>query len=123
MNTTSRIGAGILGIAVCCGAMGSHILKQILSEAALANWQTAVQYQVMHGLALFILGRLPVPKKATRVIVPLFVAGVIIFSGGLYAVALTGYKPLGRVIPLGGAAWIVAWAILVFTRNVNQNTT
>ena len=114
MTRIARIGAGVLGLAVGLGAMAAHMLKPILTEAQAANWQTGVLYQILHGLALLIIGLSGVTGRNVRIAVWLFCIGIVIFSGGLYINALTGFKPLGRVIPLGGMAWIVGWFMLAF---------
>jgi len=114
MTRIARIGAGVLGMAVGLGAMAAHMLKPILTEAQAANWQTGVLYQILHGLALLIIGLSGVTGRNVRIAVWLFCIGIVIFSGGLYINALTGFKPLGRVIPLGGMAWIVGWLMLAF---------
>ena len=114
MTRIARIGAGVLGMAVGLGAMAAHMLKPILTEAQAANWQTGVVYQILHGLALLIIGVSGVTGRNVRIAVWLFCIGIVIFSGGLYINALTGFKPLGRVIPLGGMAWIVGWFMLAF---------
>ena len=114
MTRIARIGAGVLGLAVGLGAMAAHMLKPILTEAQAANWQTGVVYQILHGLALLIIGVSGVTGRNVRIAVWLFCIGIVIFSGGLYVNALTGFKPLGRVIPLGGMAWIVGWFMLAF---------
>jgi uncharacterized membrane protein YgdD (TMEM256/DUF423 family) len=114
MTRIARIGSGVLGMAVGLGAMAAHMLKPILTEAQAANWQTGVLYQILHGLALLIIGLSGVTGRNVRIAVWLFCIGIVIFSGGLYINALTGFKPLGRVIPLGGMAWIVGWFMLAF---------
>jgi len=114
MTRITRIGAGVLGTAVGLGAMAAHMLKPILTEAQAANWQTGVQYQILHGLALLIIGLSGISGRNVRIAVWLFCIGIGIFSGGLYINALTGFKPLGRVIPIGGMAWIIGWFLLAF---------
>ena len=114
MTRIARIGAGVLGMAVGLGAMAAHMLKPILSEAQAANWQTGVLYQILHGLALLVIGLSSIAGRNVRIVVWLFCIGIVIFSGGLYVNALTGFKPLGRVIPLGGMAWITGWFMLAF---------
>jgi len=125
MTSITRVGAGVLGSAVGLGAMAAHMLKPILTEAQAANWQIGVQYQILHGLALLIIGLSGISGRNVRIAVWLFCIGIGIFSGGLYINALTGYKPLGRVIPLGGMAWIIAWFLLAFAgtgKQVDQRT-
>lgn len=112
MNRIARLGAGVLGSAVGLGAMAAHMLKPILTEVQAANWQTGVHYQILHGIALLMIGFTGVTGRNIRIAVWLFTLGIIVFSGGLYVNALTGFKPLGRVIPIGGLAWIVGWFLL-----------
>ena len=120
MTRIARIGAGVLGMAVGLGAMAAHMLKPILSEAQAANWQTGVLYQILHGLALLVIGLFGVKGRNVRITVWLFCIGIVIFSGGLYVNALTGFKPLGRMIPLGGMAWIAGWFMLAFAGSGKQ---
>jgi uncharacterized membrane protein YgdD (TMEM256/DUF423 family) len=125
MTRITRIGAGVLGAAVGLGAMAAHMLKPILTESQAANWQTGVQYQILHGLALLIIGLSGISGRNVRIAVWLFCIGIGIFSGGLYVNALTGFKPLGRVIPIGGLAWIIGWFLLAFAgagKQVDQRT-
>ena len=73
------IGALLCGIAVACGAFGAHALKETLSAESLAIWQTAVLYQMTHGLAILLCGFLGLRRVAS-----VFLAGVVVFSGSLY---------------------------------------
>lgn len=120
MTRVARLGAGVLGAGVGLGAMAAHMLKPILTEAQIANWQTGVQYQILHGLALLAIGLSNLTGRNVRIAVWLFSVGILIFSGGLYINALTGIKALGRVIPLGGIAWIAAWSLLAFAGEGKQ---
>ncbi|HXU42714.1 MAG TPA: DUF423 domain-containing protein [Burkholderiales bacterium] len=89
------------------GAFGAHALKTRLDGEALSVWQTAVQYHFWHALALLATPRLAsVWAKAAGW---LFVAGVLAFSGSLYALALGAPHALGMVTPLGGLALILGW--------------
>jgi uncharacterized membrane protein YgdD (TMEM256/DUF423 family) len=114
MTRVARLGAGVLGAAVGLGAMAAHMLKPILTEAQAANWQTGVQYQILHGLALLAIGLSKLSGRNVRIAVWLFCIGLVVFSGGLYVNSLTGIKALGRVIPIGGMAWIIGWFLLAF---------
>lgn len=104
----------LLLIGVAAGAFGAHGLKRVITPDLLAVWQTAVQYQLVHGLGLLAIAALggryesPLPGIAAA----LMIAGVVLFSGSLYALALTGSRWLGAVTPFGGAAFIAAWALL-----------
>ncbi|MBX9868669.1 MAG: DUF423 domain-containing protein [Burkholderiaceae bacterium] len=110
------LGAGNMLIAIGAGAFGAHGLKNILSPDMLAVWQTAVQYQLIHGLAMLLIVALGAHLSRPHLhrIGWLFFAGVVIFSGSLYALALTGIKILGAITPIGGLAFLFAWAGLVW---------
>ncbi len=103
-------------IAVAAGAFGAHGLKNRLDESMLAVWQTAVAYQFYHTLVLLLIAALPA-LAANRWAVTggwLFTAGIVLFSGSLYVLALTGTRWLGMITPLGGLLWLVGWALLLF---------
>lgn len=104
----------VLLTGVAAGAFGAHALKRILAPELIAVWQTAVLYQLVHGLGLLgiaILGdRFGAPLLSYAGV--LMFAGIIIFSGSLYGLALTGEKWLGAITPIGGAAFIAAWAMV-----------
>jgi uncharacterized membrane protein YgdD (TMEM256/DUF423 family) len=105
--------AGFLGVAL--GAFGAHLLKSRLSPDLLAIWQTGVLYHLIHAaalLALALYGR--VSGSDIRFGAAAFALGILIFSGSLYALCLTGVRALGAVTPLGGLAFLAGWAWLVF---------
>jgi uncharacterized membrane protein YgdD (TMEM256/DUF423 family) len=108
-----RIGAILGFLGVTLGAFGAHALRERLSPALLQVWNTAVLYHLLHAVALLSLGFY---ARATGTDVRasgiLFLAGVLIFSGSLYALALTGIKPLGAITPLGGLCFLAGWAWL-----------
>jgi uncharacterized membrane protein YgdD (TMEM256/DUF423 family) len=101
--------SGFLGVAL--GAFGAHLLKARLSAEMLAIWQTAVLYHLLHAVALLALG---LYGKATgadiRFGAAAFCIGVLVFSGSLYALALSGIRFLGAITPLGGLAFLAGWA-------------
>jgi uncharacterized membrane protein YgdD (TMEM256/DUF423 family) len=107
--------AGIIGaLGVAAGAFGAHALRPSIPPRALEIWQTAVDYQLVHalallGLALFAERR---PLRLVEVAGWLFFGGVVLFSGSLYVLAMTGVGWLGAVTPLGGLAFIVGWSCL-----------
>ncbi len=107
-------GAGAMALVVATGAFGAHGLKQHLSEAALNTWHTAALYHAFHGLGLLAIDRVIAGGggRLARVAGWLMVAGLALFSGSLYALALTGIKGLGAITPIGGTAWIAAWICL-----------
>jgi uncharacterized membrane protein YgdD (TMEM256/DUF423 family) len=101
--------AGVLGgIAVLTGAFGAHGLKTILNEHSLAIWHTAVLYQFLHALALFVLG-FAVSPQPWRLSYWAWVLGVSVFSGSLYALALGAPSFVGILTPFGGLALCVGW--------------
>ncbi len=104
-------------IAIACGAFGAHALKQSLSAEMLAIWQTAVHYQMIHGLAMLGLVALwqRYDQKRLGQTALLFLIGTVIFSGSLYLLAFTGIKWLGAITPIGGVAFLGGWIALLFT--------
>jgi uncharacterized membrane protein YgdD (TMEM256/DUF423 family) len=101
-------------LAVLLGAFGAHALKGKLAPEMLAVYQTAVQYHMWHalGLAVVALTALHWPeRRGLRWAGGLMTAGIMLFSGSLYALALTNIKLLGAITPLGGAAFILAWVV------------
>ncbi|MFZ6773787.1 DUF423 domain-containing protein [Undibacterium sp. SXout7W] len=110
------LGAFNMLIAVAAGAFGAHALKQILSVDMLAIWHTAVHYQMVHALGLIATGVLMLrldPVWMRRVGWAMLI-GILIFSGSLYALALTGIRILGAITPIGGLAFLLAWAMLAW---------
>ena len=103
----SAIGAVLLGIAVMFGAFGAHALRDRLDAYSMGIWEKAVFYHFVHALGMLVAPVIA-PRAANAVGVLLF-AGILLFSGSLYALALTGLRTLGAVTPLGGLAFIGAW--------------
>jgi uncharacterized membrane protein YgdD (TMEM256/DUF423 family) len=110
-------------LAVALGAFGAHGLKAKLAgledgPARLAWWSTAADYHLAHSLLLVLVGLLALQVRAPGA--PLRVAGiaallgVLLFSGSLYTMTLTGIRALGAVTPLGGLAFLVAWAAVAY---------
>lgn len=102
-------------LAVALGAFGAHGLKQRLSVDLLAVYQTGVQYHFYHTFALLVVGLLMLQMPgsgALRWSGILFIVGIVIFSGSLYVLSLTGVRWLGAITPLGGVAFMVAWLLL-----------
>lgn len=99
---------------VVLGAFGAHALRARLDPAALATWQTAVQYHLIHALALLALALFArVSGRSVTLPSALLVAGVTLFSGSLYLLATAGWKWLGPVTPLGGLCLIAGWLSLL----------
>jgi uncharacterized membrane protein YgdD (TMEM256/DUF423 family) len=105
------IGAVCGFLAVAFGAFGAHALRDQISPEMLAIYQTAVQYQMIHALALLFVAANY--GKLHKWIGPLFVAGIVIFSGSLYALSLTGTRTLGAITPIGGLCFLGGWLLLI----------
>ncbi len=103
-------------IGVAAGAFGAHALKARLAPELLITFETGVRYQLVHSLALLAVAWAVVrwPGRATTSAGVLFLTGIVLFSGSLYALALTGTRTLGIVTPFGGAAFIAGWACLAW---------
>jgi len=103
-------------LAVCLGAFGAHALKSRLDEYALSIYQTAVQYQFYHSLALLGVGLFSLWYPQSRLLLAsdiAFLAGMLVFSGSLYLLSFTGIRWLGAITPIGGLALIAGWALLL----------
>jgi uncharacterized membrane protein YgdD (TMEM256/DUF423 family) len=100
---------------VVLGAFAAHGLKSKLSETLLNTFQTGVQYQMYHSLAVILLVILyrQMPQSLLLYSSGFMLAGIILFSGSLYMLALTQIKWFGPVTPLGGICFIVGWALLI----------
>lgn len=111
-------GAVNAALAVALGAFGAHALEEKLSERYLAIWETAVQYQMFHAIGLLIIGVLAgtTMLNATAQVNwagYLILAGIIIFSGSLYVLSLSGIGVLGAITPIGGVLFIAGWITLI----------
>lgn len=106
-------GALLMLLAVILGAFGAHALQQVLSPRQLASYQTGVLYQQVHALALVLVGILagvlPSSPWSGRAAV-LFGAGIVLFSGSIYAMAAGAPRALGVVTPIGGVSFVLGWA-------------
>lgn len=101
-------------VAVGAGAFGAHALRDVLSSERLATFETGVRYQMYHALALLVVGWLArqTPSRLLGAAGWLFIAGTLLFSGSLYALALSGIRVLGAVTPFGGVAFLAGWLAL-----------
>jgi uncharacterized membrane protein YgdD (TMEM256/DUF423 family) len=111
------LGALSAFVAVAAGAFGAHALRERLSDSMLATFQTGATYQMYHALALLgvgiLLARFSSDGSAWLTAAGwLFVAGAVLFSGSLYALALTDTRWLGAITPLGGVAFLLGWLAL-----------
>ena len=121
---TARLAAVFGGLAVALGAFAAHAMKDHYDAELLKTFETGVRYQMYHALALVLLGLFagrgpsPAPLEVPPGVTPaawLFVAGIALFSGSLYALVLTGTRWLGAITPIGGSAFIIGWALLALT--------
>lgn len=98
------------------GAFGAHALSDLPAERV-ANWETGARYQMYHAFGLLAValavGRWP--TSVARHAGTAFVAGIVLFSGSLYAIALSGVRLFGAVAPIGGVAFLIGWALLGLT--------
>jgi len=119
MAATAKIflvlGAAAALAAVLLGAFGAHALKARLDADALALWRTAVEYHFWHALGLLAIGLVAAQMPGSALLKAsgwVMLAGIVLFSGSLYLLALTGARALGAATPLGGVAFLAAWALL-----------
>jgi uncharacterized membrane protein YgdD (TMEM256/DUF423 family) len=110
------LGAVIAGLSVTFGAFGAHGLRNSLSPEDLDIFETGARYQMYHALALLAVAWAYARWEAPLIPVAgwLFVAGIVIFSGSLYALVLTGQRWLGAVTPIGGLALLAGWVLLAW---------
>lgn len=117
-----RIGGIFAFLGVALGAFGAHGLKDVLIQNDTTEiWKTASQYHLIHALAIL----LPVSRLGRWKPAVFFALGTIIFSGSLYVLAITGIGWLGAITPLGGTAYLIGWAKVVWSASSaeaqNQN--
>lgn len=117
MNIFFGLGSFFGGLAVLLGAFGAHGLANRLTPDRLANFETAARYQMYHSLALLAvalaLAHFPAGAKSLQTAGWLFAAGILLFSGSLYILSITGLRWLGAVTPLGGVAFGLGWLMLL----------
>lgn len=107
--------AALLGVAA--GAFGAHALRQRMTPDMLAVFETGVRYQLVHALALLAVAWACTrwPGRAVAASGAFFMAGIVLFSGSLYLLALTGIRSFGAVTPVGGLAFMLGWACLAWS--------
>ena len=109
--TLFRIAAGLCFVAVALGAFGAHALKATLQTSGMLDaWNKAVLYHFLHAIAVMALA---LHGAGNRAACFLLLAGILLFSGSLYAMALTNIRGLGAITPLGGLCFLAGWAWLV----------
>ncbi len=103
---------GFVGVSL--GAFAAHVLRERLEARSFEIWEVAVRYQMYHALALVAVGLLATRLAGGMVNAAgwCFLAGIVLFSGSLYALVLSGVRVLGAITPLGGVAFLIGWALL-----------
>ncbi len=117
MSAKTLLALGSVGmlLAVALGAFGAHALKKTLTPEMMAVYETAIHYHVYHALGLLAIGLLALhlpDSGALRWAGILMAVGLLLFSGSLYALSLSGLRWLGAITPVGGAAFLAAWLLL-----------
>jgi uncharacterized membrane protein YgdD (TMEM256/DUF423 family) len=115
-------GAVFMAMAVLLGAFGAHALKNTLAPEMLAVYKTGVEYQIYHALGLLLIGLIGfhLDSKWLKRSGLLLTLGILLFSGSLYVLALTGMKIIGAITPIGGVSFVAGWiclAIAVWKRS------
>jgi uncharacterized membrane protein YgdD (TMEM256/DUF423 family) len=114
----SAIGAALLAIAVMLGAFGAHGLRGKLDDYSMNVYERAVLYQFLHALGILIVSILPrvgaLSESRTDWVAGLLCAGIVLFSGSLYVLAISGVRMLGAVTPFGGLSFIAGWVLLAY---------
>ncbi|MDP8981917.1 MAG: DUF423 domain-containing protein [Acidobacteriota bacterium] len=108
----SAIGAGALALAVVLGAFGAHGLKGRVDDYAIGIWERAVFYHFIHALGLLVIPLFRI--RRVNWVAVLLMIGILLFSGSLYVLVLSGVRMVGVVTPFGGLAFIAAWLLLAF---------
>ncbi|MGN7358188.1 DUF423 domain-containing protein [Paenibacillus sp. SAF-054] len=110
------IGALMAMLSVAIGAFGAHLLEPIVGESSIKVYETGVQYHMIHALGILLIAIIAGIWGDSRRLAWagwLLFAGIILFSGSLYALTITGVKPLGIITPFGGVAFIAGWICLM----------
>nr|WP_299245577.1 DUF423 domain-containing protein [uncultured Halomonas sp.] len=104
-------------ILVMAGAFGAHGLEGRVSERLLAAFETGVRYQAWHTLAILVvlIWRQQQPSRGQKLVMGLWGAGIVLFSGSLYLMTLTGIRALGMITPIGGVLFLTGWLALAYT--------
>ena len=117
MNWSST-GAVLLALAVILGAFGAHGLQNRLDDYSRGVYEKAVFYHFLHAMGILVVAILSrtgtFPQQATDTVCWCLLVGIVLFSGSLYALALTGNRALGMVTPFGGLAFIIGWLWLAW---------
>ena len=115
-STWLGIGSVLMFIGVAAGAFGRHALKSRLTPELLETFEIGTRYLLVHALALLIVSLLAARAgSAVQIAGVLFTAGIVLFSGSLYALALTGTRWMGAITPIGGVLLLAGWLALLWT--------
>ena len=118
MKKTIIITASVFGLlAVIAGAFGAHALKQRISGEMLTVFEVGARYQMYHALALILVAIVytQLPDRFVMLSGWFFVSGILLFSGSLYLLALTGIRVFGAITPIGGLLLLFGWGSLIFS--------
>jgi uncharacterized membrane protein YgdD (TMEM256/DUF423 family) len=117
MRLFFALGTLLAALAVGFGAFGAHSLRGMLTPEDLATFEVGVRYQMYHALGLIAVAWATTQWDAAAVTVAgwAFVLGIVLFSGSLYTLTLTGQRWLGAITPLGGVSFLVGWVLLGWT--------
>ena len=121
----SALGGAFALLAVAFGAFGAHGLEAKLSAHLLDVFKTGAYYQMVHALGLLLIGQRIETRpdcRLLRIAAGLLAVGIVIFSGSLYVLALTGERRLGMVTPLGGLSFMAGWAVYVAAEITSDRT-
>jgi len=112
------IGATLMALGVMLGAFGAHALKERLDAYSMEVYQKAVFYHFVHALGILTVSTLfragALTQSACTTVCTLLLAGIVLFSGSLYLLAITGTRALGAITPFGGLSFIAAWLLLAY---------
>jgi uncharacterized membrane protein YgdD (TMEM256/DUF423 family) len=123
MNKYTKIGALSAMLSVILGAFGAHLLKDRLTADALAVYDTAVQYHMFHAIGILLIALLMDRLSSQKLAIwaaRLHLIGIVLFSGSLYALALSGIGMLGAITPLGGIAFIAGWICIALAARTTK---
>jgi uncharacterized membrane protein YgdD (TMEM256/DUF423 family) len=118
MKTFIIIGAINAFLSVALGAFGAHALEGTISQKYIDTWNTGVLYQMFHSIGILIIGVLMGNIAASSLLNWsgwLMLIGIVLFSGSLFVLSITGIKVLGAITPLGGVSFLIAWVLLIIT--------
>lgn len=118
MNTLLLLGSILMFLAVALGAFGAHALKKRLTPDMMKVYETGIQYHIAHALGLLLLGLLADRSSDSSLIVMagwFLFAGIILFSGSLYALSFSGIRKLGAITPIGGVAFLIGWVMVIIS--------